>query len=146
MTRALSIIAILFVLAAGAALAGDRADAVSITGYDIARVTLPEAVTVTRDEKPVTYTEGYVVRVKGTFPRGTADTVELSVGETRIEEYASYPGGLYFVVFERSRLDAMNGQAIRWRFGATGKTTAVTIVPSGFALSTPVPLRDALTR
>lgn len=110
----------ILVLAAALVLAASLATAKSFaapefTSVDVALVKLPFAV-----ERPAgpdggskSYTHGYLVRLHGTRFPATAVVWQLWFGDTRIEEYGSFEGGAYFVVYERAELDALAGKPIR---------------------------------
>ena len=42
--------------------------------------------------------------------------MELYFGQERIPEYGGTPYGIYFVVYDKARLDSLAGKEIRFRF------------------------------
>lgn len=143
-TFIITILVALTALAAGFAVAGEPV-AVRIDGVDAHRVTLFEPVTrVDASGKPVTHSEGYLVRVLGSFPVGMAIPVGLYFGDKRIEEYGGFAGGLYFVIVDRAELDALADRPIR-AVAPNGVEVRTDIRLSTKGLSeTPTPIKDWL--
>lgn len=114
--RSFIVIMIVATLALTASFAAAKTFAApEFTSVDVALVKLPFAV-----ERPAgpaggskSYTHGYLVRLHGTRFPATAVAWQLWFGDTRIEEYGSFDGGAYFVVYERAELDALAGKPIR---------------------------------
>jgi hypothetical protein len=129
---------------AGAAAAGDAK--IELKKYDVTRVAL-EVPAIRKDAagKEMEYSEGYLVRLHGTFPRNTARAVEVYLGDGRIEEYAGIPDGIYFLVFTKAELDAMSGKEFRCRYDTPDiRPLGVTFRPEKFALTKTARFLDAL--
>jgi len=128
--------------------AGAQTATATLDRYDIALVDLDEAlVRIDADGGQQRHTQAYLVRLHGTFPAATARLMELRIGETRIEEYGSFPGGIYFMVFTKAKLDALSGKKIGWRLGnGIVQWFAPTFDPERFAPFKAMPEKDAMTR
>lgn len=117
------VLAILIVLSSGWATAqqpdADKAKTVSISlkSYDVSLVRFDKPMEREIHGRKVKYTQGYIIRLHGSFPSGTAEVMELFVGEEPIEEYGGLPDGVYFLILEGTRLYEMQGQPFRYRFG-----------------------------
>ena len=94
----------------------DKATA-ELNDYDVCFIDLDRAVKKSVQGKTVEYDEGYLVRLYGKFPTRTAKTMELYIGSERILEYGGTPDGLYFIIYEKSTLEALSGKPFQYRFG-----------------------------
>ncbi len=113
--NAFALVMLVVFLPTAASLAGESE--VAATGIDVALVDLETPLsTVDGDGAALVHHQAYLVRLQGRFPATGAKLFRLFVGDTPIEEYGSYPGGLYFYVPEKSKLTAMNGKTLRWKF------------------------------
>ncbi len=145
----------LFLLVIGSALvalaaiaAAQTAPSLAVTGSDAALVQLDEPAAVMQaDGSTVTYKQAYLVRVFGSFPRYLAVMIYVYFGDQQIVEYGSFPGGIYFLVYDRAKLMALAGQDIKVGFQREGLAkSGHKFEPTRFDLTTPVPLRQALER
>ena len=144
----IALAAVILALAIGLGVAGGQTAAAEMSGYDVALVDLdePYVATLAGGER-VTYRRAYLIRLHGTFPAGHARNMELYFGEERIEEYGSFPGGLYFMVYEKARLEALAGRDIRYRFDpGPVQSLGRSFQPNRFAPFTAMPLQEALAR
>lgn len=90
---------------------------VELRGYSIHRVALAHPHRVLgADGREREFGEAYVVRLEMTLPRPGGPAMELYVGETRIREYGGWKGGLYFKVYEASKLERLAGGEVSWRW------------------------------
>jgi len=133
----------------GTAFAGDAfPEKPVLSGFDVARVELTVPVTkADASGKTVTHARAYLVRLHGAFPVTGARLMKLYFGEERIEEYGGFPGGIYFLVFEKSRLDALSGKEIRFRVGNEKiQPSRKTFDAGPFDLKTVLPDKAAFAR
>ncbi len=151
MRRLLIILAIALLPAAslGTAFAGDALpEKPVLSGFDVARVELTVPVTkADASGKTITHARAYLVRLHGAFPVTGAQLLKLYFGEERIEEYGGFPGGIYFLVFDKSQLDALSGKEIRFRIGDEKiQPSGATFDAGRFDLKTVLPDKDAFAR
>ncbi len=147
--RKFVIIVLASVLALSASVASAKSFAApEFTSVDVALVKLPFAV-----ERPAgpnggskSYTHGWLVRLHGSRFPATAVAWKLFIGDTRIEEYGSFDGGAYFVVYERSELDALAGKPIRVEIRAGDSHTSPAKMPAVVADGAAIPFDEALGR
>lgn len=150
MKRVLLITIVLAVATLGLSLpaGGDQPATIKLAKYDVALVDLdePYVVTLANGEK-TTYRQAYLIRLHGDFPTRGARLMELYFGDERIGEYGGFPGGIYFMVYTRERLNELAGREIRYRFGEGDiRSFGQTFEPNGFAPFAACPLRAALTK
>jgi hypothetical protein len=63
------------------------------------------------------YSEGWEVRLRGTFPIYGDRAMELYVGDYRVPEYGGTADGLYFRLYDSKVVAGLAGREISWRFG-----------------------------
>lgn len=125
------IITILLVLVFSfGAFAGDvvKKPEMKLTGFDVSLVMLekPHEVLTDAGAKKNYYT-AFMVRLHGDFPVTDAKLMRLYFGERPVEQYGSFPGGIYFMVYEKGALDKLGGLEVRYSIDggplfSTGKT------------------------
>ena len=120
----------------------------TLTGYDVALVTLDEPQPVPQPNGQVlTYHQAYLVRLFGDFSRNAVVVMYLYFGAERITQYGSFLGGIYFLVYDKAKLMTFAGQSIKYGFSAALlRDSRRQFEPARFDLTTLVPLREALTR
>ena len=138
----------LAVLAAGAPAPPPSAPQISLDGYDVALVDLDEPMTIKlADGRRETYEQAWLVRFHGRFPITTAALLKVFIGGKRIEEYGGFPGGLYFLVYTRERLDELAGAEISFQIeDRQAESSGRLFEPNRFAPFSAMPLEEALTR
>lgn len=126
--------------------AKDPSAEAKLTDYDVSLVTLQPTVTKNIQGKTIEYKEGYLVRLHGAFPTQTAKTMELYIGSERIFEYGGLPDGIYFIIYEKSRLDTLSEKPFKYRFGK-GKIHSLGKIfdPGRFEPFKKKPEKEALT-
>lgn len=87
-----------------------------LTSYDVALVTLDAPVTLNVNGEKMTYEKAYLVRLHGTFPAGFNTAMELYLDSDRVEEFGGFSKGIYFLVYEKSKLDSFVGKTFFYRF------------------------------
>jgi hypothetical protein len=118
-------------------------------GYDVALVTLDEPHPVAQPNGQVlTYRQAYLVRLFGDFAAGHGPAPAIYLGDERIPEFGSFASGLYFLIYEKTKLDGLAGREIRytWYNDASIHNLGRRFEPDRYDLTTPVPLQQALTR
>ena len=58
----------------------------------------------------------YIVKIYVELP-STSMAINLYIGDERIQEYASFDGGVYFKMYEKVHLQALYGKPIRFVYG-----------------------------
>ncbi len=117
--------------------------------YDVALVQLNEPHPVVQPNgQTVTYQQAYLVRLFGRFADSRALAAQLYVGAQPILEHGSFPGGVYFFIYEKSKLDTLAGGDFGVAFGNTTKARSLSVKfePGRFDLTTVTPLKPALER
>jgi len=123
-------------------------DEASLKSYDVALVTLETPVTrADSTGRNVTLREVYLVRLLGKFPVNYAKPMELFIGDRKIGEYGSMPGGIYFIVLDKASLDHFAGKEFGYRLeGSDIKPLKTTFSPEKFAPFSPMPEKEAIQR
>lgn len=88
---------------------------VRVDSYVLEKQTLktPRVAADARGEKR-SFSEVYVVKLKGNIPTYGAMPVLLFIGDEPIREYGATPDGVYFKVYDRSQLQRWAGKPIRY--------------------------------
>ena len=130
-------IAIICMLILGSAVAfAGTTKPITCTGYDIAFVDL--------DDQGET---GYLVRIHGDFPSGTAIPAVVMIGDRAVEEYGGTQTGIYFVAKTKAELDKINGGEIQVGVNVKSvKGTGIKLQTASFDLTKKLKLTDALMR
>jgi len=117
--------------------------------YDAARVVFDEPHRVTLPGgQTINYYHAYLVRLFGVFPKQNGVALRLHIGERQIDGVSEFWGGLYFLIYEKKKLNELAGGDIRYSY--PGETTprllATHFQPRLFGLTHPLPLDRALAR
>ncbi|MDP8223993.1 MAG: hypothetical protein P9L99_11585 [Candidatus Lernaella stagnicola] len=121
-------LAVLLMLAATAV--AQQAD-IECTGMDVARVTLEDPHVIPLPNGGTKQiSEAYLVRVHGRFPVNRAPALRMFVGDAAIEEVGSFPGGVYFYVWDLERLRAFAGKVLRYGFGESPVRETTVVFPT----------------
>lgn len=108
-----------------------RPEGVSVTSYEIVVLELPKPlVKVYADGQRRSYTEVYVVRVKGNFLTHLSDAPFIFVGDHLISEYGGTEDGIYFKIYGDSLLDYLDGNSFGYGYdGQLQDTVSVRFMP-----------------
>lgn len=140
---------LLIILMAGAVAFADnqsQGPKAQMTGYDVAFVKLHLPVEVKTQEQSKQYSNGYLVRLHGTYPAKTARVMQLSVGDKLIAEYGGIENGLYFILYEKGDLTSLEGLPFKYRMSGDKDwiDLGMTFEPSKFDLEKAKKEADAL--
>lgn len=92
---------------------------VELRSYDVALIALDSPVTKKLDSgKSVVYKRAYLIRLHGDFPVRGARIMRVYFGDLPVQEYGGLPGGIYFMVYEKSALKALAGKELRYQIDA----------------------------
>jgi len=121
---------------------------IKLNSFDVALMTLEKPYqSFDAAGKSVTYAQAYLVRLHGDFPKDRALLMELYVGTEQIEEYGGLPDGIYFQVYEKSKLDELSGQEFGYRFESDGiKRLGHKFEPQRFAPFKAMKEKEAFSR
>jgi hypothetical protein len=133
------LVAILF--ATSFAAADPNPAAIEMTGYDVTYVVLQTPLTI----QSKTHTHATLVRLHGTFPRGTAALMRLWVGTYAVSEYGGAPDGIYFLLFDKATVSKLEGSEFTYTFRSKEpKSLGFAFEPSKFDLTKIKKEADAL--
>jgi hypothetical protein len=142
-------IALVLILAALASVAAAQEPAKAVLkSYDVTLIKLDAPVTRANESgMKIALDQVYLVRLRGEFPVNSAKPMELYLGDKKIGEFGSWPGGIYFILLDKASLDAFTGKDFGYRMG--GKKTlplGAKFEPAKFDLTKAIPEKEAIAR
>ena len=99
-----------------AASAQERRRGVEIRSYEIALADLDHPETRIADGVRRTFSQVYIVELKGDFGEIGAIPVDVYIGDHKIEEYGGTHDGIYFKVYDEALFDRLEGQPFAYGF------------------------------